>query len=229
MKIKLKSTFRDYYDSWFDLEGPMTWYRNSTGGMSRPEMLTYMEKLGLEVPQHNYLKNIYGRVAPTGVHSERVVVYLDNHSHRGENKVVMTKRQALEEHPDCYVADYVNYAVPIMCKVNPEHGRHRSQSLRYLQIGTRKFWLEYWSDTDWRSNCGEGGVEVICEEAPGYHPKITWPLFAIDFVVTRYRWQQPLAVDFNIAPGLRGTGIEDIIRGPEAADLIKQGIVHYYS
>lgn len=38
------------------------------------------------------------------------------------------------------------------------------RSLRYLQVGDRKWWLRYWSENDWRSNAGEGGVEVMGEE-----------------------------------------------------------------
>lgn len=220
MKARLLSDFRDYYDHMFDLSG-VPFARLSTGGLSRPEMLAFLESLGLPVPAYGRVNEFIGAVAPVGARLDRIVVYTHERMHRGEGKILTTLGEAYEQHPFAFMSRHVDGSYRMRCPLNPQHASHCSTSLRYLQVGDRKFWLEYWSDTDWRSNCGEGGVEVLCEEARGRGP-VPLPLYAIDFVLSRYRWQEPLAVDFNSAPGLAGTGLEEIMTATEVVDAIKR-------
>ena len=53
--IYLQSNFRDYYDE--ELHSPMgtkVFKRLSKSGMSRPEMLKYMDNVGLNTVPHGY-------------------------------------------------------------------------------------------------------------------------------------------------------------------------------
>ena len=220
MNIQLHTDFHDYYDHMFDLDGEV-FSRISRDTKTRRENFLLLESMGLPTPQHGELGEFIGWVRPSGIVLDRIILYTDPYAHAGEGKVLTTKGAAFDKYPsNTYISEMVEGCYPIECTINPRHGVHRSLSLRYLKVGRRTFWLEYWSDTDWRSNCGEGGVEVICEESPRYSLR-DLPLFAIDFVISRYRWQSPIALDFNSAPGLGGTGIQDILTPTQVVDLIK--------
>lgn len=205
-KVKLKSDFNDYYDHWFDVYNVgLTFERMSTGGMSRRGMLEYMQSIGIRVPIFGITQEIlYSQNKQPSV----VVVYMDEFSHRGEGKVRLTLAEAASEYPDKLVIEYI-----------PSYTDMGSKSLRYLQVGDKRFWLEYSSTNDWRSNCGDVSIRILSREPDGYHKKIGLPLFAIDFVedVKGILY----AVDFNIAPGIKGTGVENILSAMVVAESIK--------
>jgi hypothetical protein len=226
MKLRLVSDFRDYYDHWFDLDG-QPFERIAVGGMSRPEMLAYLDTLDLTAPRHGTVRELATEGFP-------LVVYTDERAHRGEGKQVMLPWDAEREYPDTFAARY--YGGLTICPITAywptaEHNHHeqkcRSSTLRYLTVGRRTWVLGYWSDTDWRSNCGEGGVCVLDEMSPlsikwrGIREKVGLPLWAFDAILTE---SQEIAVDFNIAPGLRGTGMEDVLSPAEVVDLLKEAL-----
>lgn len=226
MRLKLVSDFRDYYDHWFDLDGE-PFFRDSTSGMDRRTMLDFLNSIGMKTPE-------YGTAAELVPNGYPLVVYTDERAHRGEGKEIMLPWDAMERHPDALAARF--YGGLTQCPLSAfwggtsEHGsRHlsdkcRSSTVRYLTIGRRTWALGYYSMTDWRSNCGEGGVEVLAEVTDaemvrGLRATINLPLWAIDTIFTEHH---ELAVDFNIAPGLKGTGIEDLLTAVEVVDLIKR-------
>ena len=122
---------------------------------------------------------------------------------------------ALRDYPDCLAAEVI-----------AANGDGLGESLRYLRIGRRRFWLHYTSANDWRSNVGAVTIEVLCEEKPmtGAHDDgVGLALFAIDFI--RAGGIGPLyAVDFNTAPGLAGTGIERRLTAREAYTEIAEAL-----
>jgi hypothetical protein len=196
-RMRLKTDYRDWWDYAFDLDGDF-FYRMSTGGMSRREMFTFMEGIGMSVPTHGIVKNIANRLLAefdvedlrdiAAEHLIDLVVYINEQAHRGEGKLRMPAAEALQRFPDHYCSEFI-----------PATQTGVGHSLRFLQVGARKWWLEYWSEDDWRSNVGEGGVKILCEAEPGYHPKVEQAMFAIDFVKAAGRLY---AIDYNIAPGL---------------------------
>lgn len=98
-------------------------------------------------------------------------------------------------------------------------------SWRRLQVGPHVFWIEYTSNSDWRSNCGEGDIELLEYKLnEGYHPNIRLPLFAIDFVHGK---KDMYAVDFNIAPGIRGSGVEKVLKPDHAVQAIEEAYRHF--
>lgn len=228
MKLKLMSDFRDYYDHQFDLDGE-PFERISTSGMGRREMLAYLNSIGMTTPE-------FGTVAELAPNGYPLVVYTDERAHRGEGKAVMLPWDAQEQHPDALAARY--YGGLTTCPLSAywgqtsKHGgehisnRCRSSTVRYLTVGRRTWALGYYSMTDWRSNCGEGDVEVLDEitdvgMAKRIRQLIDRPLWAIDTIFSEHH---ELAVDFNIAPGLRGTGIEDILTATEIVALLKEAV-----
>jgi hypothetical protein len=210
VKIKLLSDFVDYYDHWFDLEG-ITFNRFSCSGMKRSEALKYLGSLGLRVPIFGRVKDL-PRLIDNYPQVADVVIYLDETAHRGEGKIKMPLMEALEKYPDHLATEYI--------QVLPAFAGY---SWRYLQVGDKRFWLQYFSSNDWRSNCGQVEIKILSKEKDGYHPTIKYPLFAIDFLPAGHLY----AVDFNIAPQLNGTGIEDILSSREAAEAIKKAVVHF--
>jgi hypothetical protein len=216
-KIRLISDFLDYYDHWFDVyDASIVFERMSRGGMSRPEMLSFLKSLGLKVPFFGRVKDVYKYMLrkyediPYVDSILSVVVHLDERAHCGEGKVQIPLCEAMEKYPDCFAVEYI-----------PAQPSGLGLSWRYLQIGNKIFWLEFASRNDWRSNCGQVDIKVLSREQDGYHERIKYPLFAVDFIPADNLY----AVDFNIAPQIRGTGVEELLPAREAAEAIKRAIV----
>lgn len=82
-------------------------------------------------------------------------------------------------------------------------------SWRYLFVGSRVLSIYYHSKDLWRSNVGE---DAECEYM-GYVysplPQLPYPLYAVDVVEAPDG--QEYAVDLNVSPGIRGTGVENVL------------------
>lgn len=202
--LRLQTDYLDYYDHWFDLDGEV-FRRVSSDGMNRREMLEYLSSLGLRTPPFGAVRELWEREDDFRRQFWDVIVYLNERAHRGEGKVKLPMAEAVQRYPEHFASLYI--------PSTPQ----RAISWRYLQIGDKIFWLEY-ASADWRSNYGEVEIKVLSRERDGYHPKIHFPLFAIDFILADHLY----AVDFNIAPQIRGTGVEELLPAREAAESIKK-------
>lgn len=225
LKVGLRSDFTDYYDfafagSW--QEADVTLDRFSTDGPSRADALRLLLSLGLRVPTWGRVRELVPHLLASWTDAtlaqtlESVVVYTDEHAHCGEGKLQMRIGDALAQYPDALASRFI-----------PSGSGAGSVSLRYLRLGVRQFWLRYSSANDWRSNCGDVTVEVLTEEkrvdAPRWQegPLARHVLFAIDFVPA----DRLFAVDFNVAPGLRGSGIEDLVSPAEAVEALGEALL----
>lgn len=211
MKIRINSDFRDYYDHAFcgSYEKPdVTFERNSTGGISRSAMFAALESAGLLTPRHGLVRDLIpglrtgaSNLPQAFVEDLQVVVHLDEQAHAGEGKVLLRLAEAETKHPDAFAAEYL-----------PTVAGSGSISYRHLRVGSRMFWLRYTSQDDWRSNCGDVQIEFLCE-AGRVTPKVSFfdlsPVVAVDFILIG---RKMYAIDLNVAPGLRDTGIEKILR-----------------
>ncbi|WPA89611.1 hypothetical protein MTATph1_CDS0124 [Moorella phage MTATph1] len=166
-----------------------------------------MSYLGFDVPVFGTVKELSQRPGLVNV-----VVYTDEMAHCGEGKLMMPLARAIKQYPDNLATEYI----PVSHNVN------RGVSWRYLQIGSKYVWLKYESD-DWRSNFGNVKISILGIIGDGYHPKIRLPLFAIDFIPANHVY----AIDFNTAPQIRGTGIENILPAREAAEVIKRAVEEF--
>jgi hypothetical protein len=200
----------DYYDHWFDREG-VAFHRMSRTRLSRNDaLLKLTNDMGIQVPTFNLIRNLYEfkLLEP----DEEVVVYIDEYAHASEGKEKMLLSEAYSRYPDRVASIYL---------------RRRSgkpMSLRYLRIGPDDiWWLEYWSDDEWRSNYGNVKI-VIADDytirACKFHDPRETPLLAIDFIESRDGlWA---AIDYNTSPGLRHTPIEETVSGIEIVSKIKK-------
>jgi hypothetical protein len=217
VRLRLVSDFHDYYDQWFDRGGP-EFRRMTTEGPSRPEMLyDEMDARGVKCLGYGLVKNVarfltfYPAILEENLTNEflsslRLVVYLDEMAHRGEGKMIMNALDAVEKYPDHFCTEY-------------RADSALATSFRYLQIGKRAWWLRYWSTDDWRSNCGDVHIDLLTEATDLY--ALPYPLYAIDFIPT---FDGLRACDLNIAPGLKGTGMEDVLKPKEVYDLIEEAV-----
>lgn len=207
MKIKIESNFRDYYDHAFcgSYETPdAIFQRDSTGGMSRPAMMTTFQSVGIQTPRHGLVQDLvpalearYADYPAELRQMMQVVVHVDEQAHAGEGKLALSYAEALAQYPKQFAVEFLPTA------------NVGSVSYRYLRIGLRTFLLRYNSLDDWRSNCGETHIEYLGGTGR-IDPETTLffdlsPMIAIDYVQLGKTF---LALDLNIAPGLKGTGIE---------------------
>lgn len=208
MRIRLVSDWVDYYDHWFDAEGP-EWWRKTTDGPDRRTMLMMLVAAGWAVPR-------YANVEDFGI--GMAVVHTDERAHRGEGKsLALLPEDAGQFAPTALAVEYVM----------PSSDGPMGVSYRCLRLGSREFWLKYENTGDWRSNFGPDVWITRLTEAeliglPRGRVDWPYPLIAVDCVrrcengVLRL-----LAIDLNVAPGLTGTGIEKLLPAEAAAKEIK--------
>lgn len=197
-----------------------------TDGLSRKGQFDYLAACGIKVIPHGsleYLFNLpYWEEEKQWV-DEAVLYEFDAHCGQGKRVIQRSyvkwdgclSREALfGERMKQFGSTYLR----------TRGNGYLSCSLRHLQIGPHEFWIEYQSKDDWRSNCGEGSCEVVGYTLnKGFHPTIKKPLWAIDYVCGRNAW----AVDFNVSPGVFGTGVEKILSSKQVADSIKESFNAY--
>jgi hypothetical protein len=205
-RVYLRSDFADYYDHHFEARlgnpGEVCFRRFTTDGPTRAEMFPILRRLGFAVPPWGMiatLKHIIPR-------DSRVVVYDDPKAHRGEGKRVMVLQDAVDTCDGRTLA----------CVFKGAGG----ESIRTLKVGNRAWQMVYNSTDDWRSNVGDVSISFprVCKPYPD-----DAPLSAVDVVLCEDGY--PWAVDYNVAPGMRGTDMEKVLKPAEVAALIKASIL----
>lgn len=230
IKLKLFSDFKDYYDFAFDSQGE-PFNRYSRNDMPRDVMLRYLESIGCKTPLHGTVVDVVSRVCNNKLCIEEfcclnagvsncscddicnngfVVVYDDMFAHCGDGKRLLSFNEALEMCPNSYCTLFI-----------PGNENRAGSSLRFLQVGNRKFWLKYWSFEDWRSNVGDGDCVVLSECINESYPVYGYPVFAIDFIFAGNSIMY--AIDFNTAPGLKP--LQDIMSPTDVYTEIKKAII----
>lgn len=214
-RVVLRSDFIDYYDHHFDLSyfgEYVEFKRFSEGGMSRYEMLFYMAgTLGLRTPR-------FDRRDRALMWNKPLVLHLFPMAHRGQGKhrfrpswdgsVTMEVVKTISR-SDTVAVEYIDPA-------------DLSTSYRLLCVGALRFELRYTSNNAWLSNVGEVEIEILKGRRLPEPRLQEHPLVAIDFILGRDNVYY--AIDYNVAPQIRGTGVEGILEAKEAAGRIKDFI-----
>jgi hypothetical protein len=217
MKIALNSDFRDFYDHWFSLseEADYTLNRTMVDGILKRDQFKLLEQLGFNTPLHGTPDVLEKQLAEEKTH---VVLYCDELAHAGEGKYLHLGNKNFSKHKR-----YTYASAQIRTDRKADKG---CQSTRLLFIGYRKFILCYTSNHSWMSNEGKVSIEFIDEERPrnltdkwAFTKK--WPILAIDYVVEKDTGKD-FAIDFNSAPGLSGTPIEEMFSGLEVYQMIEE-------
>lgn len=223
MKIGLDSDFYDYYDHWFDRgEVDFSLNRQSRNDMGKQRQFELCKEIGFQVPRHGLAQTLYMRNS-----SDWLVVYEDPFAHCGEGKFLIQSSKAFVSYPDHYASEFIpTTANPLTHAV----------SYRLLLIGYTAFQLKYESDA-WMSNhaknvsieltgliCSREHIGESCFQEIGSDIDFSiinkYSLIAFDYV-TDFSTGKSYVVDLNTAPGLKGTGIDDLVKPQEVFSMIK--------
>lgn len=223
--MKLKTDFRCYYDWAFDGQGEEFVRVATNAGPNKQEQFRILKDAGFKTPPFGTFEHLTENRWWDEGYIKFVVAYTDTKAHVGEGKELWSLSRAKNLVGGLMNPDLNQYfkIMETFCSayVDGPHG----VSWRRLQVGPHVFWIEYTSNSDWRSNCGEGDIELLEYKLnEGYHPHIRLPLFAIDFVHGK---KDMYAVDFNIAPGIRGSGAEKVLKPDHAVQAIEEAYRHF--
>jgi hypothetical protein len=229
MKIGLLSNYVDYYDHWFipSFEAAdVQFSRMNDRRWPKWMQIKILRDWGFRTPETAYLYPY----EPVNIYTDKIVLYDDPYVHNGEGKKITTLADAKTYNPYLIYGDIpylMEYQESLSDAGNPI-------SYRYLSIGGERFYLSYESlgKDSWQSNVGsEVEIKLLEFEEFSEYTKVPYepwtglderlPLFAIDFLRSEKRAVH-YAVDFNVAPGLRGTPIEDMFSGSMVYQLIER-------
>jgi hypothetical protein len=180
--------------------------RRSTIGPKKSDQFKLLKEGGFFIPPVGTVENVMDRFwEAEECYTRYVVAYEDEMAHAGNGKFLLCghdlKNLTMENNEE------INRKRGLFCSAFVGFPfAKQSSSLRRLQVGPHVFWIEYRSNDSWMANIGDGSCEIVgVEKDSGFHPFFKHPLFAIDFVLGKEMY----AVDFNLAPGVWGTGIEN--------------------
>lgn len=219
--MRLQTDFRDFYDMAFPRESDRVFNRMAGDrSMSKSAQFSLLDSLGFSTPIRGlgkYLKSL----TPLR-DNDLIVIYTDDRAHGGEGKKFTSLGGMSAADRECLCSQWINTTGEF----------DKAQSYRLLQIGHRAWWLRYEGVGGWMSNnCCETEIyiEGECQDLKR-SPKVDeFPLFAIDFVVpVNSRTPETVeelftigkAIDFNTAPGMRWTGMNDILQPADIYNLI---------
>jgi hypothetical protein len=206
MKLSLKSDWRDYYDHMFHMFGDdlVVFERLSRSGPNKEQQFDFLVSLGQNTPSYGKISDLLDE---TKDDTQKFVIYDDLDAHAGDGKRLVDYQQALKEPVDSFASSYI------------PRQQENPITLRWLQVGYQPFLLEYSSDDDWRSNCGDVNIKILqVSDLIGPIRKVPYPLWAIDYIPLNNG--EVVAIDFNISPGLRGTGVEEHMTASEVVHAI---------
>lgn len=223
--MKLKTDFRDYYDWAIDGKGEEFVRVAAGAGPDKPEQFCIMHAAGFKTPPAGRYDELADRMHWDDGYIKFVVAYTDPMSHVGEGKEMWDTNRLRNITGGRMNPDWDAYHKTATTFCSAYVPGPRGVSWRRLQVGPHVFWIEYTINDDWRSNCGEGDVELLeAKLNDGYHPHIRLPLFAIDFV---HGSKDMYAVDFNVAPGIRGSGVERHLPAVDAVSAIERAVADF--
>lgn len=211
----LESDFRDFYDHAFDQTGKV-FFRHAAppAGYDKKEQFELLKS-------HFNLKTVVNGLAmPLAMladyyHPGRpLVVYDDPYGHAGQGKRLLSLAELEGEKLGLYGSLFIP-------TTNDPY--NRSVFYKWQFIGHHRFKLRI-EGKGWLGNTDAVECEVIDYD---YLPQTFAPLYSIDFVKD-YRGGELEAIDLNMAPGLTGTGLKDLISAREVVQAIKDWLAEGY-
>jgi len=220
MKIKLKSDFLDYYDNWFCGSWEKEDYlldRRSITELSKIDQFKLLKQANLKIPKNGYVNDLLKDET-----IDKIVVYLNLFKHRGEDKLLCDKKDALKYYPYMHASEYIESPI-----------KEFRKSYRYLCIGNSVFKLYYNAKggNGWQSNTEFTTVDICLTDyldnfRGEYYPYLgyfkDYPLIAIDYILDKE--YNEVFIDFNTAPQIKGTPIEDCVKSKEVHSKLEKYI-----
>lgn len=172
---------------------------------------------GFHVPSFGIASTVIPKVAEA-YQSDNLhfVVHLDMWSSRGESKLLMDADTCLRQHPYAFVTHFLGDVHSSLFSM-----------YKFLKIGPKAYGIKVSGDYWKAAHSSAAEVKICCESiTPTYNEKIPYALYSIDYVIFKDR---EYAVDFDNAPILSGSGIEEKLSARQAATNIKDAIEYFQS
>lgn len=202
--VNIESNFKDYYDFLSCGNKAICTYNRVREEESRGSLLKVLRESGIKtidlkaVREHNYT-------------DEDLVVYTDPTLHGGKGKHLMKIEHAREMYGSQLASKFYKEANGI--------------TLKFLQIGSRRFRLTMQADTkELNKSLDEGKVIDIQELNPELNYSIMYPIFSIDYISNG---SEMIAIDFNKVQKLDKLGMDKILKPEEVMKEIKKALMAY--
>lgn len=207
VELQLRSNIKHPYDYCFSKSAELVFLRMyhtpslQAKDVSRREMFARLEASGIQTVPNGITRDLLARHDPQW----GVVVYTDERAHRGEGKIWVPAKEALELYPDHWASLFI-----------PPAGR----AIRHFQFGARAFSMPFRSDADWRCQRGAGSYSYCVPGSRWEHlfPEvIPHPYFALDFIPGT-----DMATDFQFVPGIENDRLDNWMRPREMYQSLQE-------
>ena len=208
--VILESDFNDYYDTEFDgntyKHKSYVYNRMRNNRNHRTIDLLELKKNGIPVLSLNSIAR-FQLLSP----NTKLLVYTRPTLHTGNGKIVLENREAQDLYPN------------MPGRIWLPHSETEGYSVKYLQIGKRRFKIMLKGDSDLNDLTPK--VLNIIELDPEYSRWNKHPIYSVDYIPTK---DGLMATDYNIIEDLKRLGMESIISPKEVHSEIVNSFNYFY-
>lgn len=198
--INIISDYIDFYDNLSDTKSPITYKRNMGDCRQIGTALKYLRNIGIKTIDVK-------PVSSFNIFDGDITVYTNPIRHSNNDRKIMSVEYAKLVYPTCVASKCISSDNMI--------------TIKYLQIGKRRFTLTYKSND---LSLNKSYLVDISESNPSYNMLIGLPIFSIDYVIDKGIM---VANNFNEVENLKELDIEKIITAEEIVEEIRQSILTY--
>lgn len=199
--LHIKSDYSDYYDIMNNEKSIITYNRFIGNCNQRGSDLKYLRSIGIKTIEIKQVNEFFRGDGP-------IVVYKNTKGHHGEGKEIMSVDDALRSYSNYTASKYIMSDSQL--------------SIKYLQIGKRRFTLYFQKDKD--ITLDKGKLVDIKESTPAFNSLIGLPIFSIDYISNN---REMLATDFNSVENLSLLGFGSYIKSEEVVSEIIDALTAY--
>lgn len=198
--INIISDYIDFYDNLSDNKSPITYKRNMCDCKQIGTALKYLRNIGIKTIDVK-------PVSSFNIFDGDIMVYTNPVKHSNDDKKIVSVEYAKTVYPTCVASKCLSSDNLI--------------TIKYLQIGKRRFTLTYKSNDE---SLNKRYLVDISESSTSYNMLIGLPIFSIDYIIDKGIM---IATDFNEVENLKELGVEKIITAEEIVEEIRQSILTY--
>ena len=199
--LKIESDFIDFYDNLNNDNSVLIYKRYLKNCKQRGTDMKYLRSLGVKTIELKQVNQLIG-------YNGQIVVYTDPKAHNGYGKMIMNVDEAMLSYSNCLASPY--------------YFTENNLSIKYLQIGKRRFNLCFQKPEPLSLNCGT--LIDIKESEPQYNRLIGLPIFSIDYISTG---REMIATDFNEVQNLQILGMNNYISSESIIEEVIQSLAIY--
>lgn len=199
--IQIVSDFKDYYDNLSNDVDPLLIYsRNYSDSMSRGESLKWVRDNGIKTIKLGLARQFISSY-------KKVVVYTEPKLHQFKGKLIVDTSTAV----DLYSTNLVS----------PYYENTRGVTVKFLQIGSRRYRITFKNDNQ---TIEEGTITSVEELTPELNYLIRLPIFSLDYI---FDGTEMVCADYNTVQNIGSLGFKDILSPPEIMEEIKKSLLAY--